>query len=237
MDNREKEALLRARPWAPDREDEKQAQDASPEVYRQQKEFNARVHDELAANPVPTALRDQILARRKVVRVPQWRRTAPAVAMAAALVFLALGLFYWVRPQQDPAEDLTIAGFRSRMSGFAVREYSMAWLTNDLTVLKQNLAAKGKPSQFTLPPPLAAVPLKGGKPLTWQGKPVSMVCFNWTPDEILYLFVLGETLADPGALEPQPVKTLNTITWEADGKTFLLAGRIPKERLKELTKS
>src|SRR5262245_38445672 len=113
VDNREKETLLRARPWAPDQDDEEQDKEISPELLRQQKEFNARVHDKLTAIPVPTALRDQILSRRKLVRVSQWRRGAPLLAMAAALALLATGLFYWSRP----TEDLTIAGFRSRMVG------------------------------------------------------------------------------------------------------------------------
>jgi hypothetical protein len=237
VDNSDKEALLRVRPWAPDREDEKRQQDASPEVYQQQKEFNARVHDELAAIPVPTALRDQILARRKILRISQWHRATPVLAMAAALVFLAAGLFYWMRPQQNSTEDLTIAGFRSRMVAFAVREYRMDWFTKDLGVLKQNLAQKGGPAQFTLPPRLASMPLKGGAGLRWQGKRVSMVCFNWTPTETLYMFVLNEELADPSPLQPPFVKKLNTVTWKADGKTFLLAGRIPEDRLMELVKS
>jgi hypothetical protein len=233
VDKDAKEALLRTRPWAPDLEDEELAKETPREVYQRQSEFNARVHDELARVPVPTALRDQILARRKFVRVSNWRRAAPLLAIAAAVALIAVGSSSWLRPK----EDLTIAGFRSRMSGFAIREYSMDWLTNDLSVLKQRLAEKGTPAQFTLPGALAAVPLKGGKSFTWQGKPVSMVCFNWSPTEILYLFVLGETLADPNALQSRPVKSLNTITWEADGKTFLLAGQIPEDRLKELTKS
>jgi hypothetical protein len=233
VDDRDKEMLLRVRPWAADREDEEQTKSLPPELVRQQKEFNARVHDELAAIPVPTALRDQILARRKILRVSNWRRATPLLALAAAMVFLAAGLFYWLRPR----EDLTIAGFRSRMVGFAVREYRMDVLTKDLDVLKRFLAAKGDPAQFTLPPQLAKLPLKGGADLRWQDKPVSMVCFSWTATETLYMFVLSQALADPDALQPQQVRSLNTITWKADGKTFLLAGPIPENRLAELAKS
>lgn len=233
MDNQQKELLLRIRSWAPDAAGEEEATQLPRELAKQQKEFNARVHDELAAIPVPTALRDQILARRKIIRFSTWRKATPLLALAAAVLFIAAGIFYWVQPR----EDLTISGFRARMAGFAVREYSMDWNTDDLAVLKQQLSAKGNPAQFTLPPRLAAVPLKGGKSLTWQGKPVSMICFNWTTTEILYLFVVGESLADPSALQPQTVRTLNTITWQADGKTFMLAGKIPQERLHELTKS
>ncbi len=233
MDNREKEALLRSRPWASDREDEEQTRSISPELYRQQTEFNARVRDELAAIPVPTALRDQILARSKVVRVSNWRRVTPLLAIAATVALIAAGSFYWSQPK----EDLTIAGFRSRMVAFAVREYRMDLLTKDWNVLKQFLAGKGDPVQFTVPPQLAKVPLKGGADLRWQDKRVSMVCFDWAPTVTLYMFVLDEPLSDPNLLRPLEVKKLKTITWTADGKTFLLAGRIPEDRLAELAKS
>src|SRR5262245_53657631 len=110
VNNHEKELLLRVRSWAADREEEQRAKDLPPDLVRQQKDFNARVHDELAAIPVPTDLRDQILARRKIVRVSPWRRATPLLAMAATLLFLAAGLFYWLRPPEDLTEDLTITG-------------------------------------------------------------------------------------------------------------------------------
>ena len=81
------------------------------------------------------------------------------------------------------------------------------------------------------------MPLKGGAGLTWQNKPVAMVCFNWTAAETLYMFVLGEALPDPNVLRPQVIKNLSTVTWIADGKTFLLAGPVSESQLAQLAKS
>ena len=238
--DKDKEMLLRSRPWVKASEDEERAAKAAgndpalSKFHQQQQEFNARVHDELVAIPVPKDLRDQILARQKVLRVPTSTWSAkPLLALAAALVLLGVGLFYWNRPQ----EDLSVAGFRSRMVKFVLKEYSMDRLTNDMTDLKNFLSSKGRPTQFVLPPELAKVPLKGGASLSWQGKPVSMVCFDWKGKETLYMFVLNEALANAAAPQIKPVKNLSSATWSADGKTFILAGEISEPELAGLVKS
>jgi hypothetical protein len=238
VDSDQNGALLRTRPWAPAAEDESvlaQGQASDPAIsklHEQQKEFNARVHEELEAIPVPTTLRDQILARRKIVTVPRWRSAQPLLAIAAALVILGVGLFYWMPSR----EDTSLAGFRSRMVGFAVREYRMDVFTNDFTEVKHFLAQQKKPADFSLPPGLAKLPLKGGAAMNWQGKPVSMVCFASAAKTTLYMFVLNEPLSS-SSVRPEAVKGLNTVTWSTDGKTFLLAGRVPEASLAELVKS
>src|SRR5688572_4798306 len=135
--------------------------------------------------PIPADLRDQILARNKVITVPSWR-TPRAIAMAAALAFMATGMFFWTTAKLG-GEDRTFAGFRSRMIGFALREYRMDIHTNSLPVVQKYLADQGAPAAFTLPPTLAQMPVKGGAALTWQGKPVSMVCFDRL-NTTLYMF-------------------------------------------------
>lgn len=239
MDKQQKEALLRTRPWAPSAEDEHQlaeAQAADPalaDAREQQQRFNTRLHEQLATIPVPSGLRDQILARRKVVPVSHWGSARPVLAIAAALLVLGVGLFYWNRPR----EDTTLAGFRSRMTGFVVRQYSMDLTTNDFRALKLFLAQSGKPTDFSLPRGLANLPLKGGAAMSWQGKAVSMVCFDWDAKETLYMFVLDEPLSTSDSVRPETVKNLNTVTWSSNGKTFLLAGRVPETKLLELAKS
>jgi len=236
-----KDILLRSRPWVKSQEeDEKDAakttenDPALARFHQQQQEFNARVHDELAGIPVPNGLRDQILARKTIVRVPTSSWSAkPLLALAAALVLLGVGFFYWTRPQ----EDLSVAGFRYRMVKFVLKEYSMEHVTKDMTDLKSYLSSKGRPNQFVLPPELAKVPLKGGQAMDWQGKPVSMVCFDWNGKETLFMFVLDEALANGATPQIAPVKKLTTATWSADGKTFILAGEIPEKDLANLVKS
>jgi hypothetical protein len=239
VDNETKEALLRSRPWAPTPEEDQhlsRAAAADPNLAKlleQQQRLNTRLHDELAAISIPNTLRDQILARPKIIRVSAWRKSQPFLAIAAAIVLIAGGLFYWLPAR----EDTSVAGFRSRMVGFAVREYRMDLFTNDPATLNRYLAAKGDPTQFRLPQKLQSLPLKGGASLTWQGKPVSMICFDWSPKETLYMFVLDQPLTPATTAQTQPLKGLNTATWTADGKTFILAGRIPEQNLAELVRS
>jgi hypothetical protein len=194
--------------------------------------FNARVHQELASIPVPPTLRDLILARRKIVRPSFWRRGRLLLATAAALALIAGGLTL-VRHERT-SEDLTFAGFRSRMVGFALREYRMDVLTTDLGELKRFLANGGRPAEFSLPQPLAQIPLKGGACLSWQGKPVSMVCFDSPSHETIYLFVISDPERDLMKSAPrlESVKNLPAISWNSDGQTFLIAGKVPDEFLK-----
>ena len=235
-----REALLRARNWSEkvrDPESSMEAAEGDPalaNLQQQSEQFNARVHQALAEIPVPPALRDQILARNKVITVPYWR-TPRAIAMAAALAFMATGLFFWTTAKFG-GEDRTFAGFRSRMVGFALREYRMDIHTNSLPEVQKYLARQGAPAEFSLPPILAQTPVKGGAALTWQGQPVSMVCFDKL-NRTLYMFVIEHGAAPVDERSLAPFKTVATATWTAGGKTFLLAGDVPLSELDTLTKS
>ena len=204
-------------------------------------EFDSRVREAFASIPVPPNLREQILARGKIVSVPFWRRSntgKAALALAAAVVLLATGMLFW---NKAPREDKTFAGFRARMVSFALRSYDMDLHTNQLAAVQSYLATKGAPADFALPPTLAATTVKGGKSLLWQGKPVGMVCFG-IGDETLYMFVIDAPL--PGtptnAAAPPAIanyKSLATATWTTGDKTFFLAGHVPAAELERLVRS
>jgi hypothetical protein len=235
VDN-DKEKLLRSRPWAAHQDSEDRVESLNPELAEfkvRTEKFNTRIRDELTGVPVPADLRDRILAGHKVLRVSFWQRTKHLLPIAAALVFLGAGLFYWLSPR----EDRSIAGFRSRMVGFAVREYRMDLLTNNLADLKTFLALKGRPADFTLPSRLSATPLKGGASLSWWDKRVSMVCFDGGGGETLYMFILPEEHKAFREPKIEKVKGLATATWAAEGKTFVLAGKLSEGELARLVKS
>lgn len=246
-DDREKqEALLRTRNWSEKVRDSEPSpspadspSDSEPDnpgmsrLHQQSEHFNARVHQVLADIPVPPHLRDAILARNKVVTIPYWR-TPRAIGLAAALAFMCTGLVFWITA---PREDQTFAGFRSRMVGFAIRQYSMDIHTNSLAGVQTFLAQNGAPAEFTLPAPLTDTPVKGGATLSWQGKPVSMVCFDRS-NTTLYMFVIDHAAArvNPDA-EIATFKNLATASWVSGDKTFLLAGDVPVEELQRLVKT
>ena len=235
----EREALLLRRNWSEKVRQDEPDSTGSPldpklrELQQQSERFNARVHQVLTEIPVPPGLRDQILEQKKVIAVPFWR-TPRALSMAAALAFLATGLVFFARA---PREDKTIAGFRSRMVAFALREYRMDIHTNNLADVQKFLAQSGTPAQFNLPPNLARTPIKGGAALTWQGKPVSMVCFDRL-NTTLYMFVIDSSHARPRTnYDLAPFKNVSTATWTSGDKTFFLAAPVPLSDLEALVRS
>jgi hypothetical protein len=240
--NEAKKILLRASPWRTAREpEEKAAAEAAaldPELaafQARQEEFNARVHQELAEIPVPPHLRDQILARRKIIRGVQWH---PARWIAAVAASAALAAGIWFMVPRPTAEDLGFTGFRSRMIGFALREYRMDIFTSDFAQVKAYLASSKVPADFSLPQNLRQKPVKGGAALTWQGKPVAMVCFDSREHTTLYMFVVDNASAGFNAVPGfERFKDMPSATWTDGGKTFLLAGKVSDAELKELLPS
>jgi hypothetical protein len=252
----DREALLRSRNWSEKLRDEEpkptpasfQNDPAAHEMHRRSEAFNAQAHRALNQIPVPSDLRAKILAKAqaahpektqsqspepKIITVPHWR-TPRAIALAAALAFMATGITFWITA---PRENQSFAGYRSRMIGFALREYRMDIHTNNLAEVQKFLAQNGAPAEFNLPSPLAQTPVKGGATLTWQGRPVSMVCFDRL-NTTLYMFVIDQTAAPVNpAQEISTFKNLATATWTSGEKTFLLAGRVPLEELERLVKS
>lgn len=202
----------------------------SPELQRARDAFDRRVREELRSIPVPPDLRSRILREAPRSQIVLVRFSGSAWALAAALLVLATGLFFWSRP---PGEDKTFAGFESRMTAFAVRQYSMDLLTPDLAEVRRYLEGKGAPAEFDLPAPLRKTPVKGGARLSWQGAPVSMVCFDGPNAKTLYLFVIDSTALEGGGSESQAhsLKGLASAAWTRGGKTYLLAASLPTDRL------
>lgn len=227
------ESALRTRTWSEKVRTEEAGLINSPdarELKNRSAEFNAKAHAALSTVPVPPQLRDQILASNRIIRVPFWR-TPRALALAAGLALLATGLIFLARA---PREDQTYAGFRNRMIGFALREYRMDIHTNSFPAVEQFLTAKGTPSDLKLPPTLAQAPVKGGAALTWQGKPVSMVCFD-RKETTIYMFVVDQpTGAANFAHQDLPDKGVATATWTSAGKTYFLAAKLPQSELEQL---
>jgi hypothetical protein len=237
-----KDILLRRRPWmAASREDQQAELDRTPldieltEFKSRHEEFNARVHHELAGIPVPPTLREQIFARRKVVRVRGWRSRGPIVlaALAASIALLAA---VTLLTRTVPKEDTSFAGFRQRIITDALRAYGMDTNTTKLVEVKSLLARSGRPADFSLPAPLEKLPVIGGGSLSWQNKPVSMVCFKSPQQDIFYMFVIDQTAFGFSGRKPEveQVKGLSTVSWSSGGKVFLLAAKVPPGVVKQL---
>ncbi len=195
-------------------------------------QLQADLRDKLRTVPVPAGLKSAILRgmppQEKIVR-PGFSRMV--LLAASVVVLLSLGVLYF---RSDTEAQLT--AFRSRMVGNALRNYRMDLLTPDLGQIRSYLAGAHWPADYQLPANLEKLPGWGCARLTWQAKPVSMICFatNGRPD--LYLFVADQQDVGGGAanasVQIQKDKRLITATWTQAGKLYLLTGEADEKALK-----
>jgi hypothetical protein len=222
--------------------------------------FHESVRTELRELPVPADLKARILRQHTAARpesaighdtesdrpdgwlarhrsssviVPIWWRREVLLA-AACLAFALVVTVLWFRPT---GEDESFAGFRSRMVGFALREYRMDILTNNLDRVRAYLREHGTPADYVLTAGLEKTPVMGGASLSWQNHPVSMVCFNLPQNQTLYMFVMDEAyLQGRKALSPdavlQPAHGIMTASWSRQGKVYLIAAPVDQAVLK-----
>jgi hypothetical protein len=231
MTNQEaKQILLLYRPGAGDEKDPEVAEaialaSRDPELqswFEQHCKFQQALRDKLRSLPVPSGLRESILAQRKVVKPAVWWQSPIALAAAAVAVLLLAVAALW-KPSGEP---YVFSNFQSRMVGSALRGYRMDIETNKMEVVRGFLASKGAPSDYTITAGLAKLEVAGGGALRWRSNPVSMVCFK-SGTNMLYLFVMNRAaVQDPPIKGPQAgtLRGLATVSWTAGENAYFLAG-------------
>jgi len=226
-----KQNLLLHRPWLGEPPDAETAEalalaESDPELKRWLEDHlscQQALRTKLNEISVPAYLRSSLLAERKVIRPAFWQRPPAWIATAAACVLL-LGVSALVLQPRIPDR---FADFRSRMVRSALRQYSMDIVTNDMGQVRQFLAGRGSPADYSLPPGLARLSLTGAASLKWRSTPVSMVCFDRGDREMLFLFVMDRAEvkdAPPSIPQVAKVNKLVTVSWSDDKRAYVLAG-------------
>lgn len=201
----------------------------------QHREFNASISKQLQGIEPPADLKEHILARAKTApQRPASIQRFPLWAAAAAIILLVATLDFWL--SRNSADARTFANFRSRMTSFALRSYQMDIVTNNPAAVRDYLAKNGAPADFPLTPGLEKLPVKGGGRLSWQNQPVAMMCFSLTNNETVFMFVIDQNAVEKPAATPQATsgRTVNSVTWNREGKIYLLAAAETPERLASL---
>jgi hypothetical protein len=183
--------------------------------------------------PVPEGLKEQIIAERQVHRAtPTWQK---AVLVAGVVAMAALAIITF-GPDFGPREPHDFAAYRDYMGSVAIRGYGMDKYSSDLDEIRTYLAEKKAIADYVLPTNLEKnVKALGCVATTWQGKPVTMVCFQTgrTVDPLnpnapdLWLFISDKTIASgaPKASAPKFEKASELITanWTVGNRTYVLA--------------
>lgn len=230
-----KEVLLRYQPGRDDTVDPEIVEalrllDRDPELaswFEQQQRADDAIRAGFRNTPVPADLKEHILAEHKIVRPDfAWRRRTLIAAAAAAVVLGALTEWMWLsKPWQSmPVVDVGFSAYREQMVHYVSDRYSMNIRGSSFDELRQALAQRQWPTDFTVPDSLRSVTVVGGGALEWNGHKVAMACMK-DGDHGLWLFVIDKTgLRDAPATETprvQVVEASPTATWTQNGKTYL----------------
>jgi anti-sigma-K factor RskA len=174
----------------------------------------------LHAAPVPPGLAESIRRRRSSSRV---RSTILQLA-AAAVLLVGLGV-YWVNQRTQSAR---FVDYRHSMAQLIQHGYRMSYLTDNPEAARRFLRANQAPADFELPATTADTKLLGCATLSWNGNPVSLLCFR-RPSADLWLFVSPRAaLPDAPALSSSMEKeagNLHTASWTAGDIVYLAATR------------
>jgi hypothetical protein len=182
--------------------------------------------------PIPEGLKEQILSERGIQTSLPLKRKIVLSAVCAVCILLLASL---VLPLLRSRDDKSFANFQSRMVKTVARQGlypKMDLETNDLAEIGKFLVTHQAPANYVLPSGLQKTTGTGCAILEWQGKRVSMVCFNSgknssaTPSD-LFLFVINRAdlpkAPPPGAPTFAQTNSLPTASWTHGDKTYILA--------------
>lgn len=236
-----KQILLAYRPWTDDARDPEVAaaiafcgQDAELSKWLEQHcALQISIRDQFRAVAIPDGLKQQIISEhRSLASVPRWRRPAVLTTVGITALLIAVTALWFNLPRTSD-QDVSFAAYRNRMVRTAVRIYGMDLETNNVAQIRAYLAQRQAPADYVLPRNLEPAETVGCGALSWQGKPVAMVCFRTGKPlapgskSDLFLFVIDQKdLASPPQLDAPVfanVSTLATASWSAGGKVYVLA--------------
>jgi hypothetical protein len=181
--------------------------------------------------PVPEGFKEQIVAERRVhMAPPLWQK---AVILAGAVAVVLMVAFNLVQHHQ-PSEPHDFAAYRSNMSRVANSGYGMDINSTDLDQIRMFFAQKNAIADYVVPQNLTSkAKAVGCVATTWQGKDVSMICFqSGRPlqpghQSDLWLFISERTVAKDAPVTTAPTfakeDKMVTASWTEGNRTYVLA--------------
>ena len=246
MDNREAKFILNAyRPGDQDANDPRFAEALEQarrdpileRWFSESTAFDTTVTRKLRAIEVPPDLRENILTGAKVSRPLGWSRPFIKWAIAAALISMAiLGSLIW----HEPRKPSGLAGWQSQaldvVSSLVRNESSFDAQSHNAAELLAWFHANHVPAAQTLPQNLAKLESLGCKTFSWNGIPVSVICFLRPDGGLIHLVTTNASAASHQAVNRKPELVRQgkwaTATWREGDNVYMLALEGSRDQLR-----
>jgi hypothetical protein len=245
MDNREAKFILNAyRPGGQDASDPRFAEALEQarrdpvlgQWFKESVAFDATVTEKLRAVAVPVDLRENILAGVKISRPLRWSKPFIKLAIAAALISMAtIGSLLWheTRPARlagwQNEAVVVISSLVHDRSNFDAQSHNPAEL---VSWLHSNRA----PAVQKLPSTLEKLESLGCKTFSWNGTPMSVICFMRPDGGLIHLVATKATPATDRMAKGKPTFVQQggwtTATWREGDKVYMLAMEGSPEQLR-----
>ena len=181
--------------------------------------------------PIPPGLPRQILGERVFERPVAWWRSRIALGAAAVIIIglSALSVVHQiVQMRERPIpQRANFAAFRNEMVYFATSGYGFDVNSTSFDELRQQFARKGWPSDYVVPPHIAALTIRGGCLAKWNEHKVAMLCLKGANDHRVWLYVIPCSLLPdpPPAAAPTIIAqdNVSTASWSQGDEAYLLA--------------
>src|SRR5439155_8652590 len=196
--------------------------------------FDAAITEKLRANEVPPDLRENILAGVKVSRP----LSSPFIkwATAAALISMAiLGSLIW-----HETRSTHLAGWQNQaldvVSSLVRHESSFDAQSHNADELLAWLRVNDAPAAQTLPQQLEKLESLGCKTFSWNGIPVSVICFTRPDGGLIHLVATNAVAPIKRTTKGQPELVQQgqwaTATWREGDKIYMLAMEGSRDQLR-----
>lgn len=184
---------------------------------------------------VPADLRTNLILGQHAVPLPQPNTTWKTLAWAASLVFLlGVGAIWWTF--SGGAAPLTMTDYEVRMVDKLYRPISFNFASSDAAVIQAWLQTNSALGELTIPARMSGLPSIGCETLSIEGRPVAIICFRVSQDEVVHLFVMSAAgLEDVSSVaESRKSGAFRTLSWREGDNVYVLAGRQNESSLRRL---
>lgn len=205
--------------------------------FEDQRRFDSAIAARLQSVPPPAGLRSRILTGGRVSRPEPWF-TARRLWAIAAMVMMFAGLGVWysagLRANSGGWEDQSLAALSQLVSG----QENFDAKSPNVADLQQWLRANGAPTVGALPASLLRFASLGCKTISWNGRPISIICFHGPGGELVHLAMTERAGLENPPPNGHPVYGTRdgwqTAAWSQGEMAMMLITKAPEDQLRAL---